>query len=192
MINPIKILKNITDQIYNQTIFLIRGVQYKKRPKINGKLYLVSDRGAITFGENVEINSSLYSNPIGGATRTVLFARPDGRISIGNHVGISNSTFFAAMDIRVEDDVLIGGDCRIYDTDFHSLNYEWRMETPDTHVHSAPVRIGRGAFIGASSIILKGVTIGEKSIVAAGSVVTKSIPVGEIWGGVPARFIRKV
>jgi acetyltransferase-like isoleucine patch superfamily enzyme len=47
-------------------------------------------------------------------------------------------------------------------------------------------------FIGARCIILKGVTIGEKSIVAAGSVVTKNIPEGEVWGGNPAKFIKKI
>ncbi|WP_103192495.1 acyltransferase [Formosa algae] len=46
--------------------------------------------------------------------------------------------------------------------------------------------------MGASSIILKGVTIGENSIIGAGSVVTKSVPCNEIWGGNPAKFIRKI
>ena len=57
---------------------------------------------------------------------------------------------------------------------------------------TSPVIIKDGAFIGAHSIILKGVIIGEKSIVGAGSVVTKSIPDGEIWAGNPAKFIRKI
>lgn len=55
-----------------------------------------------------------------------------------------------------------------------------------------PVVIKNGVFIGANSIILKGVTIGEKAIVGAGSVVTRSIPDGEIWAGNPAKFIRKI
>ncbi|MEI3417887.1 MAG: DapH/DapD/GlmU-related protein [Blautia sp.] len=55
-----------------------------------------------------------------------------------------------------------------------------------------PVVIKNGVFIGANSIILKGVTIGEKAIIGAGSVVTRSIPDGEIWAGNPARFIRKI
>ncbi len=41
-------------------------------------------------------------------------------------------------------------------------------------------------------MILKGVTVGEESIVAAGAVVVKSIPPGDIWGGNPAKFIRKL
>ena len=36
-----------------------------------------------------------------------------------------------------------------------------------------------------------GVTIGEEAIVAAGSVVIKDIPNGEIWGGNPAKPIKK-
>jgi acetyltransferase-like isoleucine patch superfamily enzyme len=41
-------------------------------------------------------------------------------------------------------------------------------------------------------LILKGVTVGKYSIVAAGSIVTKSIPPNEIWGGNPAKFIRRI
>ena len=40
--------------------------------------------------------------------------------------------------------------------------------------------------------IIGKVTIGDKSIVAAGSVVTRDIPAGEIWGGNPAKFIKKI
>ena len=46
-------------------------------------------------------------------------------------------------------------------------------------------------WIGANVTILKGVKIGEGAIIAAGSVVTKDIPAYEIWGGVPARFLKK-
>lgn len=46
-------------------------------------------------------------------------------------------------------------------------------------------------FIGANVLICNSVTIGENSIVGAGAVVTKDIPDNEIWGGVPAHFIKK-
>ena len=59
-------------------------------------------------------------------------------------------------------------------------------------MHSVPVIIGNNVFIGMDSLILKGVTIGDYAIVAARSVVTKSIPAGEVWGGNPAKFIRKI
>ncbi len=56
--------------------------------------------------------------------------------------------------------------------------------------HSS-VLIKKNAFIGAHTIILKGVTVGERSIIGAGSVVTKSIPDDEVWAGNPAKRIRK-
>lgn len=54
------------------------------------------------------------------------------------------------------------------------------------------MEVKKRIIIGGFSIILKGVAIGENSIVAAGSVVSKDIPDNEIWGGIPAKFIRKI
>lgn len=53
------------------------------------------------------------------------------------------------------------------------------------------IKIGDYTFIGAGVIIMCGVTIGNRCVVGAGAVVTKSIPSGEIWGGNPARKIKK-
>lgn len=97
-----------------------------------------------------------------------------------------------AGGIQIEDNVLIGGDCKIYDSDFHSINYRDRMQILDKHVNVKPVLIKEGAWIGAHSIILKGVTVGRRSIVGAGSVVTRDVPDDEIWAGSPARFIKKL
>jgi hypothetical protein len=57
--------------------------------------------------------------------------------------------------------------------------------------HKGHIKIEDYAFIGAKTIITKPVTIGHHSVVGAGSVVTKDIPPCEIWGGVPAKFIKK-
>lgn len=179
----IKMFLTISDKVYNILVFWWRQPVYDQYPLINGKLYLVSEKRKIYFGKNVKINSCFRSNPIGGNTRTVLFAEPSAEIRIGNNVGISNSAFHAAKLISVGNNVMIGGDCKIYDTDFHSVKYEDRMQKPDIKVKSAPVVIQDGVFIGTGSMILKGVTIGEKSVVAAGSIVTKQIPPHELWGG---------
>ena len=57
---------------------------------------------------------------------------------------------------------------------------------------TAPVKIGRGAWIAINVVILPGVTIGENSIVAAGSVVTKDVPPYTVVGGSPARELKKI
>lgn len=85
-----------------------------------------------------------------------------------------------------------GGGVKLYDTDFHSISYEERIQKPDPGIKSKPILIKEGAFIGAHSIILKGVTVGRHSVIGAGSVVTKDIPDNEVWAGNPARFIRKL
>lgn len=57
---------------------------------------------------------------------------------------------------------------------------------------AAPVRVGAGAFLGAGSLILPGVTVGERSFVAAGSVVTSDVAPSTLVAGVPARVVRRI
>lgn len=53
------------------------------------------------------------------------------------------------------------------------------------------VIIGNDVWIGLNTTILSGVTIGDGAVIAAGSVVTKNVRPYEIWGGNPAKLIKK-
>ena len=53
------------------------------------------------------------------------------------------------------------------------------------------VEIKENAYLGMNVLVVKPVTIGRGAIVGAGSIVTKDIPDDEVWAGNPARFIRK-
>lgn len=160
---------------------------------INGRIHL-SGTKKVRIGNHVYINSNEKSNPIGGSIRCYFKTLRDGEIIIDDGCRISNVAITSLSKVYIGKDVYVGGGGKIYDTDFHSLDYQERIEGGgrELSVMSKPIHICDGAFIGAHSIILKGVTIGEKSIVGAGSVVTKNIPSGEIWAGNPARFIRKI
>lgn len=57
---------------------------------------------------------------------------------------------------------------------------------------TAPVSVEEGAWIGAGAVILPGVTIGRGAIIGANAVVTRSVGPLEVWGGSPARFIKRV
>jgi len=115
-------------------------------------------------------------------------------IFIGDNVGMSNCTLFAYKSIIIEDNVMIGGGVNIWDTDFHPMYGSPRSSSSEdlTNVSISPVVIKKNVFIGALSIILKGVTIGENSIIGAGSVVTQTIPANVIAAGNPCQVIKSI
>ncbi len=148
--------------------------------------------GKLIIGKGFHCNNNVTSNTIGLIQPCVFnIAQPDCVLKIGNNVGISGSTINAANSIIIEDNVLIGSGCVITDTDSHPVDYDARIADQKEKVHTAPVHIGEGVFVGARSIILKGVTIGAHSIIGAGSVVSCDIPAGCIACGNPARVIKK-
>lgn len=51
--------------------------------------------------------------------------------------------------------------------------------------------IGNDVWIGSRCLIKSGVKIGDGAVIGMGSVVTKDIPPYEIWGGNPAKYIKK-
>jgi len=107
-------------------------------------------------------------------------------------LSMSNSAIVCVNSITIGDNVMIGGSCKIWDTDFHPIDPDMRKKDPNKNFKSRPIIIKDNAFIGGCSIILKGVTIGENAVIGAGSVVSKDVPANEIWAGNPARFIKKV
>jgi acetyltransferase-like isoleucine patch superfamily enzyme len=147
----------------------------------------------IRIGEATVINNLLRENPAGISHRTVLVASgPHARLDIGCHVGISGAILFCTSEITIGDYVNIGVGARIYDTDFHPLDFLSRRANLPSEIKSAPVRICEDVFIGANVLILKGVTIGPRTIIGASSVVTRSLPPDVIAAGNPARIIRDI
>lgn len=96
-------------------------------------------------------------------------------IRIGNCVNIQDGsvlhTLYQKSTIVIEDHVSVG----------HNVT-----------IHGAMVK--EYALVGMGSVLLDGVVVGEGAIVAAGSVVLKNtvIEPHTLWGGVPAKFIKKV
>lgn len=168
-----------------------KHVAYGRGLHVNGRLRLHGN-GTFLFGNNVTIHSSADANPAAGGERTHLTVGNGAVLQIGNGCGLSNCAVTAMCRVELEDNVLIGANTMIADTDFHSAVYEERITGDDSTAKTAAVLIREGAFVGARCIILKGVTIGRGAVVGAGSVVTKSIPECEVWAGNPARFIKSI
>lgn len=178
------------DYLYNKLLTKYYNVKIGNNFTCIGRM-IIQGHGTYHLGNHVTINSKMTVNPIGG-NKTVLQTIGSGKIIIGNHVGMSHAILCSRSEIKIEDHVMIGSGVKIFDHDFHSLQYEERIKEKDRNVQTKAVLIKEGAFIGAHAIILKGVTIGRHSIIGAGAVVTKDIPDGEIWGGNPAVFLRQI
>lgn len=188
MKNLLRKIIYFSQQIANTVILNRYGVQVGDNPSITGIIW-IENKGSLSIGHDFRGNSGANINPIGGDTKLRLIALEGASLRIGNSCRFSNSTLVARTCITIGDHVFIGGGCRIWDNDFHSLDAGYREATRDPDIRSKPIVIGSHAFIGASSIILKGVSIGEYSVVGAGSVVTRDVPARQVWAGNPARFV---
>lgn len=193
-------LKSILKKIYFfPWSFFCRIKLGFQRVKCNSNLEVIGNiwiknRGTVTIGKNVRIRSGAWTNPIGCGNKTFIHVFKNATLKIGNHVKMSNVGISCQENIKIEDEVMIGGGTCIWDTDFHSTNLFIRMQLIEEKEYpkTAPILIKKGAFIGAGCYILKGVTIGENSIVGAASVVSKDIPDNQVWAGNPAGFIRNL
>ena len=108
-------------------------------------------------------------------------------LTIGDDCFINDGVRFdAAAPITIGDRVAIGHDVLVL-TASHDVGKHGRRAGVLT---AEPVRIEDGAWLGARSIILPGVTIGRGSVVAAGAVVTASVPHNTMVAGVPARRVK--
>jgi acetyltransferase-like isoleucine patch superfamily enzyme len=153
----------------------------------------INPGGNFTIGKRFRFNSGKY-HAMGGRQQQCYFVAAKGaHIAIGDNVGITSTAIICHDSITIGNNVKIGINTVIYDTDFHSLDAKFRNQDPESieGVKCKPVVIKDGAFIGGHSTILKGVTIGKNSIVGAGSVVFQSIPDEQVWAGNPARFIKE-
>lgn len=184
-----KLIINIFFNVLNRFVFFANSASMPKKCKFRGVIFLHS-KGRLVIGENLNLNSGRLFNPIGGDTICRFIVQKEGSLVIGNNVGISNSTFFASSSITIGDNVRIGGGCKIWDTDHHSIFQSQRLNVPEIKPAGLAVVIRDNVWLGADVTVLKGVEIGAGSVVAAGSVVTKNISNDELWGGNPAKFIK--
>lgn len=179
--------------IYTKIILKGNNVVYKSFHTNGIPFVMVARGGTFSIGKNFAMNNGIKGNPIGCYERCTFFVDRGAVLTIGDNVGMSQAALICHKSIFIGNNVKIGGGVCIYDTDFHSLDPVIRRSSEDFKNRAEkPVVIGNDVFIGAKSIILKGVTIGENSVIGAGSVVTKSVPANQIWAGNPAKFIKNI
>lgn len=186
-------ISNSLEHTVCRIILSLNGVSYSSLRCSGLPFIYIGDNAHMRIGHNFAMHNSIKGNPIGCYEKCTFYVAPNCKIEIGDNVGISQTAMISYASITIGNNVKIGGGTCLWTTDFHSLDPSIRRGSRDLeNKRVLPIEICDNVFIGAKSIILKGVCIGENSIVGAGSVVTKSIPANEIWGGNPAKFIRKI
>ena len=107
-------------------------------------------------------------------------------IHLGKNVFINSGCHFQDQGgIYIGDGTFIGHNV-ILATLNHDLNPNSRGD-----MWPKPIHLGKKVWIGSGAIVLPGVSIGDNSVIAAGSVVTKDVPENCLYGGNPAKFIKK-
>lgn len=139
----------------------------------------------------VEI-SSLRTLSIGDGTcieaRCTLLSR-GGSLSIGENCYLNKNVRIGSDggEVRIGDNVMMGPNI-VIDPSTHGHD---RTDIPmrDQPLLHGSIEIGDDVWLGANSVVLRGVRIGKGCIVGAGAVVTRDLPPMSIAAGVPARVI---
>jgi len=151
--------------------------------------FSVSLGGENTFYQSRKKSIKIGKNCVVGKRVTVRTGY-NGSINIMENVCIYDSTIIDSHnDLEIGENTLIAPFCFIcnFDHKFKDIGKAIKNQG----FSSKPLVIGSDVWIGAKSIILKGVKIGEGSVIGAGSVVTKDIPSHSIAVGNPAKVIKR-
>lgn len=155
--------------------------------------------GLKKYGKNVLISkkASIYSPDqieIGDNVRIDDFTLLSGTIVIGNYVHIAAYATLFSGDKRIElkDYVGVSSRSTIYSqTDDYSGEYMTNPTVPVDYknVTKKEVILEKHALVGASCVVLPGVTVGEGTSVGAMSLINKSLDEWSIYVGIPCRKI---
>jgi acetyltransferase-like isoleucine patch superfamily enzyme len=122
-------------------------------------------------------------------TETGIYISDAKKINIGKYCRINENVFLQG-EVCIGDYVMIAPNVSIYSTTHIYKNVQEPMVLNGL-TECQKVVIKDDVWIGRNSIILPGIKIGRGSIIGANSVVTQNVEDYSVYGGVPARFIKK-
>lgn len=110
-------------------------------------------------------------------------------IYLGENVYMNfNCVLLDVCEIHIGDRVMFAPGVQIY-TASHPLGPKARASGQE---NGKPIVIEEDVWIGGAAVIVPGVRIGRGAVIGAGSVVTKDVPPMCVYAGNPARFIKKI
>ncbi len=112
-------------------------------------------------------------------------------IYIGSGTSMAGSCVISAIRcVVIEDEVLLARNVYIADHSHRYTNIDLPILSQSLD-KIAPVVVRRGAWIGQNVVVCPGVTIGRGAVIGANSVVKSDIPDWCVAAGAPARVIRE-
>jgi len=150
-----------------------------------------NDRNKIRIGENSRIMGDL------------LTVHQDGEIIIGDNCFLGpQSRIWATKKIQIGNRVLISHNVNVHDNNSHPIDWQLRHKEfvrflktgkhEGVDLESQDIIIEDDVWIGFNSVILKGVRIGRGAIIGAGSLVVKDVEPWTVNVGNPLRCVKKL
>lgn len=182
----IKLWYNPLSKIYCR----IKKVKLGQNVDFNGFMSIRRKKNShIIIGNHCRFHSRKFALPIVlNSPCRIVTTDLNAQIFIGDFTGASGVNIVASTNINIGQNVLIGSNTTIVDTDFHSSNPNSRI---NNELKGKPIVIENNVFIGMNCVILKGVRIGENSVIGANSVVMKDIAPNSIAMGNPCTVLIK-
>lgn len=134
--------------------------------------------GSLSLGERATVECGVQFKVV----------EADALLDLGKHVFVgAYCVFDVAAQVRVGERSMFGPGCMIVD---HNHGMEIGIPMNGQPCRSRHITIGVDVWIGAHAVLLPGVQIGRGAVVGAGSVVTKDVPEYAIVAGNPARVVK--
>lgn len=142
-------------------------------------IYHANDGGPVEIGDRVHLYRDI-----------IIQTGQGGSVTIGAHTSIQPRCIFSAFkgSIKIGEGVDIAPNCSFYSYD-HSIAPGARIVEQPLQTKGG-ITIERDAWIGVGVTVLDGVRIGKGAVIGAGSVVIKDVPDGAVVMGVPACIVK--
>jgi acetyltransferase-like isoleucine patch superfamily enzyme len=154
---------------YRHPLFQARCASFGKNVSLDG-LPFVNGHVEIHIGNNVYLGGHIDVASARFLDNPKLIIKDGAELGWGVKLTVNR-------EVVIEENARVSFDCRISDSDGHPREADLRMQNAPVNPRDIrAVRIGRNAWIGNGTHIMKGVTIGEGAIIGANSVVITDIP----------------
>jgi acetyltransferase-like isoleucine patch superfamily enzyme len=170
----------IKTNILRELLFIPIANHLPRLPIFDRVSYLFFKLAGVQFKGRCTIFGPFIIRPIGNCSR----------IKIGKDSFFNTNIRFGCpgADIIIGDKVQIAPNVS-FETGSHGIKF---VDGVGRGGSAKSIKVEDKVWIGAGSIILQGVIIGEGAVIAAGSVVSKDVPPNTVYGGTPAKEIKKI